>query len=49
MARRSLQGGHWNVAAPLRHKPGEMPDCHNLRETADSQAPVMHSGNPVAP
>ena len=49
MGRRSLQGGHRNVAAPPRHKPGEMPNCHNLREPRNSQPPVMHSGNPEAP
>ena len=49
MARRLLQVGHRNVAAPPRHKPGEMPNCHNSHETGNSQAPVTHSGNPVAP
>ena len=49
MGRRSLQGGHWNVPAPPRPKPGEMPNSHNLRETRNSQPPVMHSCNPAAP
>ena len=42
MGRRSLQGGHWNVAAPPRHKPGEMPNSHNSHETGNSQALVMY-------
>lgn len=42
MGRRSLQGGRWNVAAPPRHKPGEMPNCHNSHETGNSQALFMY-------
>ena len=49
MGRRSLQVGHRTVAAPPRHKPGEMPNCHNSHETGNSQPPVMYSRNPEAP
>ena len=49
MGRRSLQGSHRNVAAPPRHKLGEILNCHNLREAGNSQPPVMYSRNPEAP
>ena len=29
--------GRRNVAAPLRHKPGEAPNCRNLHETGKSE------------